>query len=154
MKGGHSHIKSIALDVASGKMYWSGLSEDGSGKIQRADLNGSNAETLVPNHGGHSLSLDLAEGKMYWVWYENDYHEDHAIYRADPEATAALGTDTYELSAAAITGDTLVVTVSYSGGCADHLLHWTPLGPFWSPIRCNSKLFLPTMPTAMLASNG
>ena len=39
----------------------------------------------------------------------------------DPDSTAALGADEYELDAAAITGDTLVVTVSYGGGCEDHL---------------------------------
>ncbi len=39
----------------------------------------------------------------------------------DPEATVGLGTDNYELSVAAIIRDTLAVTVSYSGGCADHL---------------------------------
>ena len=39
----------------------------------------------------------------------------------DPDSTAGLGTDEYELDAAAIMGDTLVVTVSYGGGCEDHL---------------------------------
>ena len=38
----------------------------------------------------------------------------------DPDSTAELGADEYELDAAAITGDTLVVTVSYGGGCEDH----------------------------------
>ena len=38
----------------------------------------------------------------------------------DPDSTADLGADEYELNAAAITGDTLVVTVSYGGGCEDH----------------------------------
>ena len=38
----------------------------------------------------------------------------------DPDSTADLGADEYELDAAAITGDTLVVTVSYGGGCEDH----------------------------------
>ena len=38
----------------------------------------------------------------------------------DPDATADLGADAYELDAAAILGDTLAVTVSYGGGCAEH----------------------------------
>ncbi len=48
----------------------------------------------------------------------------------DPEATAGLGTDAYELSTAAITRDTLVVTVSYGGGCADHLFALDASAPF------------------------
>ena len=45
------------------------------------------------------------------------------ILVTDPDATTAgeWGTDGFELSAAAITGDTLAVTVSYSGGCKEHL---------------------------------
>lgn len=39
----------------------------------------------------------------------------------DPDATADLGADAYELDAAAIMGDTLAVTVSYGGGCAEHV---------------------------------
>jgi hypothetical protein len=38
----------------------------------------------------------------------------------DPDSTAGLGADEYALDAAAIMGDTLVVTVSYGGGCEDH----------------------------------
>ena len=39
----------------------------------------------------------------------------------DPDSTAALGTDEYELQAATITGDTLAIVVSYGGGCEEHL---------------------------------
>lgn len=35
--------------------------------------------------------------------------------------SGAWGTDDFALSAAAITGDTLAVTVSYAGGCREHL---------------------------------
>ena len=38
----------------------------------------------------------------------------------DPDATAGLGADEYELEAAAVAGDTLAVTVSYGGGCEEH----------------------------------
>ena len=45
------------------------------------------------------------------------------ILVTDPDATTAgeWGTDGFELSGAAITGDTLAVTVSYAGGCKEHL---------------------------------
>ena len=39
----------------------------------------------------------------------------------DPDTAAQLARDAYELNAVAIMGDTLAVTMSYGGGCADHL---------------------------------
>ena len=56
----------IALDVAGGKMYWT---DDSGNKIQRANLNGSNIETLIA-HGlddPYGIALDVAGGKMYWA---------------------------------------------------------------------------------------
>ncbi len=38
----------------------------------------------------------------------------------DVRSTTRWGTDDYELNAAAVKGDTLAVTVSYSGGCRAH----------------------------------
>ena len=56
----------IALDTSGGQMYWtSGC------KIQRANLDGSNVEELVPSSKGikESIALDIDGSKMYWtVW--------------------------------------------------------------------------------------
>ncbi len=56
----------IALDISGGQMYWtSGC------KIQRANLDGSNVEELVPLSEGikEGIALDIDENKMYWtVW--------------------------------------------------------------------------------------
>ena len=56
----------IALDSSSGQMYWmSGC------KIQRANLDGSNVEELVPSSTGRKegIALDIDGNKMYWtVW--------------------------------------------------------------------------------------
>ena len=53
----------IALDVAAGKMYWTG-----SNKIQRANLDGSNIEDLVIGLSvPYGIALDVAAGKMYWT---------------------------------------------------------------------------------------
>ena len=52
----------IALDVAGGKMYWTG----GYG-IRRANLDGSQRETLVSGYGPYGIALDVAGGKMYWT---------------------------------------------------------------------------------------
>ena len=70
---------------------------------------GDNAETLI------SVSpADLAP---------DETKSSGQVVLADPDATTAgaWGTDDFELSAAAITGDTLAVTVSYAGGCREHL---------------------------------
>ena len=60
----------IALDVAGGKMYWTGWNGQ-SETIQRANLDGSQRETLISSgdelYGG--IALDVAGGKMYWRNY-------------------------------------------------------------------------------------
>ena len=58
-------------------MYWV---DDGTGKIQRADLDGSNIEDLITEGSKNltSLALDIAGGKMYWV-----NREKNKIQRAD-----------------------------------------------------------------------
>ena len=56
----------IALDASGDQMYWtSGC------KIQRANLDGSNVEELVPSIKGikEGIALDIDGNKMYWtVW--------------------------------------------------------------------------------------
>ena len=66
----------IALDVAGGNIYWTDsgtggpnpLQED---KIQRANLDGSNVETLLTFQNflrvPRGIALDVAAGKMYWT---------------------------------------------------------------------------------------
>ena len=54
----------IALDISGGQMYWtSGC------KIQRANLDGSNVEELVPSSTGikEGIALDIDGNKMYWL---------------------------------------------------------------------------------------
>jgi low density lipoprotein receptor-related protein 5/6 len=69
-------VDGIALDLVDGKIYWT---DGGTGplspfrQIQRADLDGSNAEALIPDtqisdpSNLHDLMLDIAGGKMYWT---------------------------------------------------------------------------------------
>ena len=42
------------------------------------------------------------------------------VFSGTADAAEEWGGDRFQLSAASITGDTLAVTVSYSGGCRDH----------------------------------
>ena len=57
-----NRLRSLALDVVEGKIYWT---NSGAGDIRRANLDGSNIETLVKGLGG--ITLDVAGGKMYWT---------------------------------------------------------------------------------------
>ena len=58
--------RGIAVDAAGGKVYWTEQTSDRSGRIRRADLNGSNVQlvqelTSVPQ----GLALDTTNGKLY-----------------------------------------------------------------------------------------
>ena len=66
---GMSGAYDIALDVPGGKMYWTESATTSSAdSIQRADLDGSNVETLVTDLGyPRGIALDLSAGKMYWT---------------------------------------------------------------------------------------
>jgi len=56
---------SIAVDMAGGKIYWP---EAASGRIQRANLDGSVVEDIVVGlDTPTTLALNLIEGKMYWT---------------------------------------------------------------------------------------
>ena len=70
---GLEYPTSLALDPTSEKIYWA---DPAGGKIQRADLDGSNVEDIVTFNplGGTafgrdrvSLALDLDNGKVYWT---------------------------------------------------------------------------------------
>ena len=55
----------IALDAAGRKLYWTASS----GKIKRANLNGSGSENVVPGglESPKGLALDVSGGKVYWM---------------------------------------------------------------------------------------
>ena len=55
----------IALDVSSGKVYWTDWEID---TIKRANLNGTNVETLIlGSPAPDGIALDVSDGKMYWT---------------------------------------------------------------------------------------
>jgi sugar lactone lactonase YvrE len=61
----------VAVDLAAGKVYWTnmGTATSGSGSLQRANLDGSHVEYIVPKGGtsfAKQLQLDLVHGKAYW----------------------------------------------------------------------------------------
>ncbi len=55
----------LALDAAGGKLYWT---DNGSDRIQRSNLDGSQVEDLVTGlRTPLGLALDAAGGKLYWT---------------------------------------------------------------------------------------
>jgi hypothetical protein len=68
------YVADAALDERSGKIYWLAVYDaHENGVIQRANLDGSELETLVDHNDGLNpdyapvfLALDVAGGKMYW----------------------------------------------------------------------------------------
>jgi low density lipoprotein receptor-related protein 5/6 len=67
---GLSFPVNIVLDIAGGKMYWVDF---GTSKLQRANLDGSNVEDVVPSAGRSAgLALDIGGGKVYWGDFDAD----------------------------------------------------------------------------------
>lgn len=58
--------RGLGVDLVGGKIYWT---DAGTGKVQRADLDGAGVEDLVPPGNGFlaDLELDLDAGKIYWT---------------------------------------------------------------------------------------
>jgi hypothetical protein len=66
---GGAPVSGMALDVADGKMYWTGF-DDVNGDIRRANLDGSGTEVLVRNvNFPAGVALDVTRGQMYWADY-------------------------------------------------------------------------------------
>jgi len=61
----------IAVDVAAGHIYWTNMGNPAAndGTIERADLDGQNRTTIVPQGGTFTpkqLQLETKSGKLYW----------------------------------------------------------------------------------------
>jgi DNA-binding beta-propeller fold protein YncE len=61
----------IAVDVAAGHIYWTnmGVPKANDGSIERADLDGRNRKTIVPQGGTFTpkqIQLEKKSGKLYW----------------------------------------------------------------------------------------
>ena len=54
----------IALDTARGKMYWHDDDED---NIQRANLDGTNIQNVVPIRDPYHIAIDIVRSKVYWT---------------------------------------------------------------------------------------
>jgi DNA-binding beta-propeller fold protein YncE len=61
----------LVVDVAAGHIYWTNMGNPSAndGSIERADLDGRNLKTIVPEGGTFTpkqLQLDEKNGKLYW----------------------------------------------------------------------------------------
>ena len=82
--------RDIALDLTNGKMYWSdtgpSTGADGNESIKRANLNGSNVETILDADAIHGdpfgLALDVPNGHLYWA--------DDGIWRANLDGSGVI----------------------------------------------------------------
>lgn len=74
-------IEGLAIDPEEGKIYWAGNYLP-NGRIQRANLDGSNQEVLAETglQGPGDVMLDLENRKLYWV-------DAGEIYRSDLDGT-------------------------------------------------------------------
>jgi hypothetical protein len=68
---GCRHPDGIVVDVEAGHFYWTNMGAFGrnDGSIERADLDGGNRRTIVPEGATHTpkqIHLDKKNGKLYW----------------------------------------------------------------------------------------
>ncbi|MDE2830237.1 MAG: hypothetical protein OXN20_08985 [Gemmatimonadota bacterium] len=86
--------QSIALDTTGGKMYWTDSGTGGpdapqDDKIQRANLDGSNVETLLTYENflrvPRGIALDVTGGKMYWTDISRDRIRRANLDGTEPE---------------------------------------------------------------------
>jgi hypothetical protein len=61
----------VVVDVEAGHIYWTNMGhpKDNNGSIERADLDGKNRTTIVPEGGAFTpkqLHLEKRSGKLYW----------------------------------------------------------------------------------------
>jgi sugar lactone lactonase YvrE len=69
---GCRHPDGIAVDVEAGHLYWTemGVPDRNDGKIERADLDGRNRKTIIPEGATFTpkqLHLDKKQRKLYWA---------------------------------------------------------------------------------------
>ena len=90
----------IAVDVEGGHIYWTnmGVPTRNDGSIERADLDGRNRTTIVPQGGTFTpkqLKLEKKSGKLYWCDREGmrrDAREPRRVERSKPSWTRARAT--------------------------------------------------------------
>ena len=93
--------RNLVLDVTGGKVYWTETTE-ASGRIRRANLNGSNVQNVVTGLVP-PLSLAVANGKIYWT--EGTTENTGKLHRANLDGTNSELLETLPLAPTGIAVD-------------------------------------------------
>ena len=64
-------FRGLAIDHVNARMYWTVSITASTGRILRANLDGTDQQTVIPTSGANfkpgNIALDLAGGKIYWT---------------------------------------------------------------------------------------
>ena len=132
--GGAFTPKQLKLDAAHRKLYWS----DREGmRVMRANLDGSNIETLVETASGEAargdarnwcvgIALDVAGGKVYWTQKGGDNAGVGSIRRARLEIPK--GENAAHRSDVEVLFDGLPEPIDLDLDLAQRMIYWTDRG--------------------------
>ena len=132
--GGAFTPKQLKLDAVHRKLYWS----DREGmRVMRADLDGSNIETLVETARGEAarvdarnwcvgIALDVAGGKVYWTQKGGDNAGAGSIRRAGLEIPR--GEDAAHRSDIEVLFDGLPEPIDLELDLTQRMIYWTDRG--------------------------
>ena len=118
--GAPGFIQDITLEPSSGKIYLSNWIGMGNGRLQRANLDGSGLEDVLPSvdQGPAGLAVDAASDKVYWASWNIDLFDNGAVRRANLDGSGV------ETLVDDIDADSL--TLDLSAGMA----YWTVVDAF------------------------
>jgi DNA-binding beta-propeller fold protein YncE len=132
--GGTFTPKQLQLDKANGRLHWS----DREGmRVMRANLDGSNIETLVETGRGDAdrrdarrwcvgIALDVERGKLYWTQKGSDNAGEGRIFRANleiPKGQTPTNRNDIELLF-----DDLPEPIDLDLDLANRMMYWTDRG--------------------------
>jgi hypothetical protein len=132
--GGTFTPKQLQLDKKNGKLYWS----DREGmRVMRANLNGSNIETLVETGRGEAdrrdarnwcvgIALDVERGKVYWTQKGPDNAGQGRIFRANLEIPK--GQSPANRKDIEVLFDGLPEPIDLDLDLANRMMYWTDRG--------------------------
>jgi DNA-binding beta-propeller fold protein YncE len=133
--GGTFTPKQLQLEKKSGKLYWS----DREGmRVMRANLNGSNIETLLDTSQGDSrpgvdptkwcvgIAVDAEGGKVYWTQKGDDNAGQGRIFRANIELP--IGPSPANRKDIELLYDNLPEPIDLDLDPATRMLYWTDRG--------------------------
>jgi DNA-binding beta-propeller fold protein YncE len=133
--GGTFTPKQLQLEKESGKLYW--CDREGM-RVMRANLDGSNIETLVDSSGGDSrpgpdarrwcvgIAVDAAGGRFYWTQKGDDNAGQGRIFRANielPRGASPANRQDIELLY-----DNLPEPIDLDLDVAHRVMYWTDRG--------------------------